>query len=194
MCFLGVQMCTGLDFTPWTQTSMSSNVSFRWKNLGLTSTALKNTALDKSFAQDIFHPILKQISCCFWERFYGHHQPFVCLRGQKHFCCSDAVKFPGLVCTDVFHCSRYLKNSPRKLNLMSGLKPLSSWLIFWSSCFLHFSLALPFFQQIVECQAFVLLDTTEQCVVSPILKFKRFHPNLSKHALAAGSGSDHVHE
>ena len=94
--------------------------------------------------------------------------------------------FLALFVTDVFHCFRYLKNSSRKLNLLSGLKLSSSWLIFWSSCFLHSSLALPFFGKLwnvrpLFCLILAVQFTTGQCVASHILKFERFHPNPSKH-------------
>ena len=44
------------------------------------------------------------------------------------------------------------------------------------------------------CLILAVEFTIAQCVASPILKFKRFHPNLSKHALAPGSGSYCVQE
>ena len=148
MCFLGVQMCTGLDFH-----SLNSNfyvfqselpVDKPWFDLDCTE---KHCIGQKFCLRHI--PPHSQANIMLLPGRILWSSPALCMSEgvKKYFARSDAVKFPGLVCT-VFHCSRYLKNPSRKLNLMSGLKPLSSWLIFWSSCFLHFSLALPFFSKL----------------------------------------------
>ena len=57
-CVFLVSKCVQVwIFTPWTQTSLSSKVRFQW-------------ILTKFVAQGIFHSIVKQLSCCFWEGFY----------------------------------------------------------------------------------------------------------------------------